>query len=101
MAEFVKVASTGDLPPGSGMTVEVGDKPIAVFNCDGTFYAIDDACPHQGGPLGEGELEGTTVACPWHEWRYDVCTGVNVDDDSCKVATHPVKIDGQDLLVEV
>lgn len=101
MAEFMKVASTGDIPPGSGISVEVGDKPIAVFNCDGTFYAIDDTCPHQGGPLGEGEIEGTVVACPWHEWRYDVCTGVNVDDDDCKVASYPTKIDGTDILVEV
>ncbi len=101
MAEFMKVASAGDIPPGSGISVEVGDKPIAVFNCDGTFYAIDDTCPHQGGPLGEGEMEGTVVACPWHEWRYDVCTGVNVDDDGCKVATYPIKRDGEDILVEV
>lgn len=101
MAEFVKVASTGDVPPGSGISVEVADKPIAVFNCDGTFYAIGDTCPHQGGPLGEGEIEGTVVTCPWHEWRYNICTGVNVDDDSCKVATYPVKTDGDDLLVEV
>ena len=97
----MRVASTGDIPPGSGISVEVGDKPIAVFNCDGTFFAIDDSCPHQGGPLGEGEMEGPVVACPWHEWRYDVRTGVNVDDDACKVATYPVKIDGTDVLVEV
>jgi len=101
VAEFVKVARAGDIPPGSGITVEVGDKPIALFNCDGAFYAIDDSCPHQGGPLGEGEVEGSIVACPWHEWRYDVRTGVNVDDDTCKVATYPVKIDGDDLLIEL
>jgi nitrite reductase (NADH) small subunit/3-phenylpropionate/trans-cinnamate dioxygenase ferredoxin subunit len=79
MAEYVKVASVRDLPPGSGMTVEVGGKPVAVFNCDGAFFAIDDTCPHQGGPLGEGEVEGMVVTCPWHEWRYDVRTGVNVE----------------------
>jgi nitrite reductase/ring-hydroxylating ferredoxin subunit len=54
MVDFVKVATTGDIPPGTGKTIEIGDKPIALFNCDGTFYAIDDTCPHQGGPLGEG-----------------------------------------------
>jgi NAD(P)H-dependent nitrite reductase small subunit len=101
MAEYVKVASVRDLPPGSGMTVEVDGKPVAVFNCDGAFFAIDDTCPHQGGPLGEGEVEGMVVTCPWHEWRYDVRTGVNVDDDACKVATYPVRIDGDDLLVEI
>ena len=99
MADFVKVAAVGDIPPGSGKTVEVGDKPIAVFNCDGTFYAIDDTCPHQGGPLGEGEVEGTIVTCPWHEWRYDVRTGVNTEDPGCKVSAYAVKVEGEDLLV--
>ena len=99
MAEYVKVAVTREIPPGSGMTVEVGDKPIAVFNCDGTFYAIDDTCPHQGGPLGEGEVDGTVVTCPWHEWRYDLRTGVNTDDAACKVTAYAVKVEGEDVLV--
>jgi nitrite reductase (NADH) small subunit len=99
MADFVKVATTSDIPPGSGKTFEVGDKPIALFNCDGTFYAIDDTCPHQGGPLGEGEVVGTVVTCPWHEWSYDVRSGVNTDDPNCKVSAYPVKIEGNDVLV--
>ena len=101
MGEFVRVAKKSEIPNGAGVTVEVGDRPIAVFNCDGTFYAIDDTCPHQGGPLGEGELAGTTVTCPWHEWRYDVRTGINEDDAACKVAAYPVKVDGDDVLVEI
>jgi nitrite reductase (NADH) small subunit len=101
MADFVKVATTGDIPPGTGKTIEIGDKPIAVFNCEGTFYAIDDTCPHQGGPLGEGEVEGTIVTCPWHEWSYDVRTGINTDDASCKVNAYAVKVDGEDVLVAV
>jgi len=101
MADYVRVARTADIPPGTGKTLEVGDRPIAVFNCDGTYYAIDDTCAHQGGPLGEGELEGTVVTCPWHEWRYDVRTGINTDDATCKVASHPVKIVGEDVLVLV
>ncbi|MBI3767750.1 MAG: nitrite reductase small subunit NirD [Deltaproteobacteria bacterium] len=101
MADFMKVARTSDIPPGSGKTFEVGDKPIAVFNCDGTFYAIDDTCPHQGGPLGEGEVVGTVVTCPWHEWSYDVRSGVNTDDPTCKVSAYPVKVEGGDVLVAV
>ena len=101
MAEFVKIAKTGDIPSGSAKTFEVGDRPIAVFNADGTFYAIDDTCPHQGGPLGEGELAGTVVTCPWHEWRYDVRTGVNEDDASCKVTAYAVKVEDDDILVAV
>jgi NAD(P)H-dependent nitrite reductase small subunit len=101
MVDFVKVATTGDIPPGTGKTIEIGDQPIALFNCDGTFYAIDDTCPHQGGPLGEGEVDGTVVTCPWHEWSYDVRTGVNTDDASCKVAAYPVRVDGDDVFVAV
>jgi 3-phenylpropionate/trans-cinnamate dioxygenase ferredoxin component len=101
MGEFVKVASAGAIPVGSGVTVEVGAKVIAVFNCNGTLYAIDDTCPHQGGPLGEGELEGHVVTCPWHEWRYDVRSGVNVDDEACKVTSYSVRVEGDDVLVEI
>lgn len=101
MAEFVKVARIEEVPVGSAITVEVGGKAVALFNCDGVFYAIDDTCPHQGGPLGEGDVEGTTVTCPWHEWRYDVRTGVNIEDASCKVAAYAVKLEGNDVLVAV
>ncbi len=101
MPEFVKVATTGEVPSGTGITVDVGGKPIALFNCDGTFYAIDDTCPHQGGPLGEGEVEGTVVTCPWHEWRYDIRTGVNLEDASCKVSAYAVKVEGDAILVAV
>jgi nitrite reductase (NADH) small subunit len=101
MAEYVKVATASEIPPGGGKTVEIGAKVIAVFNCDGTFYAIDDTCPHQGGPLGEGELVGTIVTCPWHEWRYDVRSGVNAEDAACTVATYAVKVEGESVLVAV
>ncbi len=101
MANFLKAARAADVPPGTGTTVEVGEKTIALFNCDGCFYAIDDTCPHQGGPLGEGELQGTVVTCPWHEWRYDVRTGVNTDDPACAVAAYPVTVEGGDVLVGV
>jgi nitrite reductase (NADH) small subunit len=101
MSEFVKVAEVKDVPAGTGISIEAGGKTIALFNCDGTFLAMDDTCPHQGGPLGEGELAGTVVTCPWHEWRFDARTGVNTDDASCKVATYPVKVDGGSVLVQV
>jgi nitrite reductase/ring-hydroxylating ferredoxin subunit len=100
MGEYVKVASASAVPAGTAITIEVGGKPVALINSGGTFYAIDDTCPHQGGPLGEGEIDGTTVTCPWHEWRYDVRTGVNVDDDACRVATYNVKVEGDDVLIE-
>ena len=66
MGEFIRVASTDDVKPGNGMVVEMNDKALALFNIDGTIYAIDNTCVHRGGPLGEGDLEGDTVSCPWH-----------------------------------
>jgi nitrite reductase (NADH) small subunit/3-phenylpropionate/trans-cinnamate dioxygenase ferredoxin subunit len=71
----VKVATTKDIPPGQGRVVQAGGRLIAVFNVDGMFYAIDNECPHSGGPLGEGFLKGRMVSCPWHLWRYDVTSG--------------------------
>ena len=99
MANFVKVAQTNEIPAGQGKCVEVEGKRIAIFNVDGTYYAIDDVCPHQGGPLGEGELNGTIVTCPWHGWEYDVTSGINTFDTELKQEQFQVKVDGNDILV--
>jgi len=101
MPNFVRVASRADIPAGEGRAFDVNGKMIAVFNCDGTFYAIDNECKHQGGPLGEGELEGTVVTCPLHAWTYDVTTGESPDDPDCKIDRFEVKVEGDDLLVQL
>ena len=101
MGNFVKVASTSELQPGQGKTVLAGDREIALFNCDGKFYALDNTCPHQGGPLGEGELDGTVVTCPWHGWRFDVCQGVSPINPAATVSKYEVKVEGDDVLVSV
>ena len=64
MASFVKVAKVADVPEGSAKLVEAGGKQIALFNAGGKFYAIDNTCKHRGGPLAEGELDGTTHHLP-------------------------------------
>ena len=101
MAEFVKVASLSELAPGSAKAVEVKGKAIALFNVGGAIYATDNTCLHQGGPLGEGELMGEVVICPWHQWEYDVRTGELVGDRSVKVVTYPVQVEGSDIKVAV
>ncbi len=101
MADFVKVASTSDIPAGEGRCFEVKDQQVAIFNVDGTFYALENVCPHQGGPLGEGELDGKTVTCPWHAGDFDVTTGENSEDPDEKQETFEVKVDGDDVLVAV
>jgi nitrite reductase (NADH) small subunit len=99
MADFKRVAGTSDVTPGTGIVAEVGDQSIAVFNVDGTFYAIENTCVHRGGPLGEGELEGDIVTCPWHAWQYNVKTGVSVNNPSASVKTYQVKVEGPDIKV--
>lgn len=99
MPEFKRVAGTADVATGTGIVAEVDGQAIAVFNVDGTFYAIDNTCVHRGGPLGEGELEGDVVTCPWHAWQYNVKTGVSVTNPSASVKTYQVKVEGPDIKV--
>jgi len=99
MATFVRVAGTTEIAAGQGKTIEVNGKRIALFNVDGTFFAVDDECKHKGGPLGEGELDGCIVACPWHGWTYDVTTGVSPDDPDTVIGRYDVKVERDDVLV--
>ena len=99
MGALIKVADTADLKPGEGKVVEAAGKVLALFNVGGTFYVLDNTCLHRGGPLGEGELEGTIVTCPWHGWRYNVKTGANITIPSAKVANYQVKVEGNDVLI--
>lgn len=99
MAEFVRVAGTAEVPRGEGRMFEVKGRQVALFNCGGTFYAIDNRCEHQGGPLAEGDLEGQVVTCPWHGWTYDVTTGQSPDDADTCVERFEVKVEGNDVLI--
>ena len=101
MAGLTKVATVSEIPPGTGKVVEAGGKTLAVFNCEGTFYAVDNTCKHRGGPLGEGSLSGTSVTCPWHGWEYDVTSGECAMDASIKVPSLPVTIQGNEIFISV
>lgn len=101
MADFVRVASRRDIQPGQGCMFEVKGRQVAVFNVAGEFHAIDNVCEHQGGPLAEGELDGCVVTCPWHGWTYDVSTGASPDDPDTRVRRFAVKLEGDEVLVEV
>ena len=101
MPNFVKVATTSDLKPGTAMTVDANGIFIALYNVGGKVYATNNTCLHQGGPLGEGVLEGEIISCPWHMWEYNVRTGEKVGNSSIKVATYPVEVDGADIKVGI
>jgi nitrite reductase/ring-hydroxylating ferredoxin subunit len=73
--EFVPVVKVSELAPGSAATVVIDGREVAVFNSQGKYYALDNTCPHQGGPLAEGWIEGRTVTCPWHGWCFGLDDG--------------------------
>ena len=103
---FVKVGSLSALPPGSVIETQVGDGTYAICNVGGDeahaeVHALDGICPHAGGPLGQGALHGATLVCPWHAWEYDCRSGVNEMDDGYRIAKVPVKIEGDDILIEI
>ena len=97
----VRVGRAGDVPAGEGRVVDVAGRTLAVFNVGGRYYAIDNVCPHRGGPLGEGDVDGTAVACPWHAWRFDVTTGANVNNPAVKVACYAVSEDADGIFVRL
>lgn len=101
MGNFVKVASTADLLPGTCISAEADGLPIALFNVNGEIHATDNACAHQGGPLGEGFLEDKVVTCPWHGWQFDVTTGACAASPDITVPKYNVKVEGDDILVEI
>lgn len=101
MPEFIRVANTSDLPPGQAMAVEIGGRPIALFNVNGEFYALDNICMHRGGPLCEGFVDqaNLTVQCPWHGWVYSLATGVSPMSAMAKVEKFDVKVEGDEIRV--
>ncbi|MBI4530769.1 MAG: non-heme iron oxygenase ferredoxin subunit [Candidatus Latescibacteria bacterium] len=101
MATLVKVAEVGELSPGECTMVEANGREIALFNVDGTYFALDNTCLHRGGPLGEGYLEDEIVTCPWHGWQYNVKTGECSMNPNIKVATYPVTVEGSEIKIEV
>jgi nitrite reductase (NADH) small subunit len=119
----VVVGKVSEIPPGERKIVVPfrGRAGIGVFNVAGKFYAVRNICPHKNGPLCTGELSGrvttdgppsirgTTLAvdglgevlrCPWHQWAFEISTGRCLVDPNRRVATYPVKVDGEDVVVE-
>ena len=97
---FEKAARLNEIPPGSIKSVQVGGKQLALANVGGTLCAIDNTCLHRGGPLGEGQLEGKVVTCPWHGWQFDVTTGKAVQNPNAGVGCFKTEIRGDEVFVD-
>ena len=101
MGETTKVAKANDLAPGKAMSVEAAGQKVALFNIDGSYYAIGDSCTHVGGPLSEGEVDGKVVTCPLHGAQFDVTTGgVLGPPAAADVPCYKVHVDGDDIKIE-
>lgn len=94
MPDFVPALAAAALQPGKGESVLLNGRRIAVFNVGGEFFALDDDCPHRGGPLGPGWLdaEQCKVACPLHGWEFDLRTGACLTVPARPVRSHPVRV---------
>lgn len=101
MTQWIRVAKRSELPPGEPTLVEANETALVLYDVDGTIYATDHRCAHQGGPLGDGLLMGSVVTCPWHAWQFDVRTGESAFDPEFRVRTFPVKVEDGDVFVEL
>ena len=97
--EWVKIAQTDDLSDGEGKTIDCRGNEIALFNDGGRFKAVENTCPHAGGPLGEGTLQEGCVVCPWHQWNFNLETGCLARNNSIQLQTFPIKIEGTDVFI--
>ncbi len=100
MGELTRVADAEDLSPGQSMCIEFGGEKVALFNVGGTVYAISDTCTHRGGPLSEGEVNGTDVTCPLHGATIDLTTGcVKGPPASSPVTHYEVQVEGDEIQI--
>ncbi len=102
MSSFQFACNTSDVPTGSKLSVEVGDRFLVVANVDGDYFCVEDVCTHDGGTLGDGELDGHCLICPRHGAKFDVRNG----DAVCMPATEPtqafeIKVDGDKIYVKL
>ena len=99
--DFVEVAKTTDLPVGRAKVVSAAGRTIALYHTAAGFFATANTCAHRGGPLGEGDLLGNEIVCPWHLWGFDVATGVCTGDSSVTVPAYEVRVDGDRVMVRL
>ncbi len=98
---WTKALAVPELEDGKSKTVLVADKKLAFFKVGGKFYAMDNACPHRGGPLGEGHVDGEEVICPWHAWSFNVKTGACDTSPSLKQKCFKVKLEKGEVFVDL
>ena len=101
MSELVKICDRGALPKsGEAREFRAGARTLCIANVDGVIRALDNECPHRGGPLAEGMIEAGKLVCPWHAWAFDPATGATENSQE-RVAVYPVTIAGEEVFVKI
>ena len=98
---FLRAVKKNEMPAGTVCELQIDGKTFALANVDGKFYAINNTCLHRGGPLGQGQIHDGRVVCPYHLWEFDCATGEYDYDPTRRVPTFGVKVEGDDILLEV
>lgn len=99
---FVRVGSLTDLRPGGVMEFRQGGTEVAICNVEGELFAVDNRCPHRGGPLAMGALHGNHLVCPWHAWEFDCTTGICDFNPKVVLRRYAVRVgEDQSILVEL
>jgi nitrite reductase/ring-hydroxylating ferredoxin subunit len=99
---FERVAALAEIPEGCGLRVSLRGRTLGLYRIDAHVYAMDDACPHAGYSLSEGDLCGRHIVCPAHGWEFDVATGLAPGEtDEPPLDRFPVQIEGADVLVDL
>ena len=99
---FIKIAAASELPAsGEAREFEVAGKAICIANINGSICAMDNVCLHEGGPLGQGYVDGSKIVCPWHGWEYDAQTGELFDSPKSKLDVYPIKVENGDVLLDI
>lgn len=99
---FAKIAKTSDIPDPGKQYFEVDDRLVVLFHVGGEYYCLEDVCTHDGGPLGEGNLEDKTIACPRHGAKFDITNGAALTMPATSATmSHAVKVEGDDVLIEL
>jgi nitrite reductase/ring-hydroxylating ferredoxin subunit len=101
MGQWHRVVEVERLAPGTCGEFVVGQRIVALFHVEGQFYALDGICPHQGGPLGKGALNGPVVTCPWHGFQFDVRTGQHLTSRTLVQPSFPTKVEAGAVWVDL
>ena len=102
MGTWVRLCAVNEAPKDDEVTeVEAGGVAVCLARIQGRFHAMDNACPHRQGPLGQGWVEGQAVICPWHAWAFDVTTGEAAEPEHAQVKIFPIREENGDLVVDL